>query len=386
MHGLSLGAHNTDGHISWSRPGHSHHTHHSQRSEHSGHHDRSSATQSHDSSAIGGGASQGSIKQAVVNQIRIALSQHFELHQTGVSVAGATADEQAGNDLAGAVSSALNSLNGTPPTVAVAAVNDAAGAAIQQTAQALPAGNNAGGSASLDTAISQINDQLQSLYSAFLANSDSVQGGGSVTAMGAKLISNAKGELQIHTQEGDTVTLSFASKSGASIQNIQAGNGSAQLSSTDIQAFTSNRVTISVQGDLNANELQAVQDLAGQVNQLAAGFFGGDVNAALSQASSLNFDNSQLTDYSLHLALKQTFAAYGLNLQLPPVANGNQASAPALDGGSATAAATPPTDVTTAPADTGTSTLPSGDTSTTTTAPVAANDATIAGAKTSAAV
>jgi hypothetical protein len=384
MYGLSLGAHNTDGHNTWSRPGHSHHTHHSQRPEHSGHHDRSSASQSQDSSAIGGGATQGSIKQAVVNQIRITLSQHFELHQTGVSVAGATADEQAGNDLAGAVSSALNSLNGTPPTAAVAAVNDAAGAAIQQTAQALPAGNNAEGSASLDTAISQINDQLQSLYSAFLANSDSVQGGGSVTATGAKLISNAQGELQIHTLEGDTVTLSFASKSGASIQNIQAGNGNAQLSSTDVQAFTSNRVTISVQGDLNANELQAVQDLVGQVNQLAAGFFGGDVNAALSQASSLNFDNSQLTDYSLHLALKQTFAAYGLNLQLPPVANGNQT--PALAGAGVTNATTLPTDVTTPPSDTGTRTTPTGDTSTTTTAPVAANDGTIAGAKSAAAV
>ena len=386
MHGLSLGAHNTDGHIAWSRSGHSHHTRHSHRSEHSGHHDRSSATQSQDASAVGGSASQGSVKQAVVNQIRIALSQRFEFHQTGVLVAGATADEQAGNDLAGAVSSALNSLNGTPPTDAVAAVNDVAGAAIQQTAQALPAGNNADGSASLDTATSQINDQLQSLFAAYLANSNTVQGDNGVTATGAKLISNAKGELQIHTLEGDTVTLSFASKSSASIQNIQAGNGSAQLSGTDIRAFTSNRVTISVQGDLNADELQAVQDLAGQVNQLAAGFFGGDVNAALSQASSLNFDNSQLTDYSLHLALKQTFAAYGLNLQLPPIANGNQTPAPALAGGSATAAATPPADATTTSADTGTSITPAGDTSTTATVPVAANDATIADTKTAAAV
>ena len=384
MHGLSLGTHNTDGHNTWSRPGHSHHTRHMQRSGRFGHYDRSSANQSQDISAVGGGASQGSIKQAVVNQIRATLSQRFELHQTSVSVAGATADEQAGNDLAGAVSSALNTLNGTPPTDAVAAVNNAAGAAIQQTSQALPAAGNAEGSSSLDTAISQITDQLQSLFSAYLANADTVQGGSNVTAAGAKLISNAKGELQIHTQEGDTVILSFASKIGASIQNIQAGNGSAQLSSTDIQAFTSNRVTISVQGDLNANELQAVQDLMGQVNQLADGFFGGDVNAALSQASSLNFDNSQLTDFSLHLALKQTFAAYGLNLQLPPVANGNQT--PALAGAGVTPATTLPTDMTTPPSDTGTRTTPTGDTSTTTTTPVAAIDGTIAGAKSAAAV
>lgn len=385
MHCLSLGAHNTDGRISWSRSGHSHHTHHSQRSVHSGYHDRSLANRSLDSSSIGGGASQGSVKQAIVNQIRIILSQRFELHQTILSVAGATPDEQANNDLAGAVSSALHSLNGTPPTDAVAAVNDAAGAAIQQMAQAMPAGNNANGSSALETTISQITDQLQSLFSAYLANSDTVQGGGSATATGAKLISNAKGELQIHTQEGDTITLSIASKSAASIQNIQAGNGSVQLSSTDIQTFTSNRVTISVHGDLNANELQAVQALVGQVNQLTDDYFGGDVNAALAQAGSLNFDSSHLTDYSLHLALQQTFAAYGLNLQLPPVANTNQTPVRALDGAGVTAAATPLTDVTTPSADIGTSTTPAGDISPTPIAAIAANDGTIDIAKTAAA-
>lgn len=355
MHGLSLGAHNTDGHISWFHPGHSHHAHHSQRSELSEHHDHSSANQVQDNSVSGGGATQGSVKQAVVNQIRATLSQRFELHQTSVSVVGATAAEQAGNDLAGAVSSALNSLNRAPPTDAVAAVNDAAGAAIQQTAQSLPAGTTADGSSLFDSAISQINDQLQSLYSAYLAHAEAAQGGSSMTATGAKLVSNAKGELQIHTQEGDTIVLSFASKSGVGVQNIQAGNGGTLLTSSDIQAFTSNRVTISVHGDLNANELRAVQDLVGQVNQLADGFFSGDVNAALSQASSLNFDGSQLTDYSLHLALKQTFAAYGLSLQLPPA------------------------DVPTLPADT---TTPTGDTCTATIAPVAANDGTLASAKT----
>ena len=373
MHGLSLGAHNTDGQFSWLRRGHSLHSHHSQRSERSGHHERSPANQPQGNSFADGGTTQGSIKQAVVNQIRVTLSQRFDLQLTSVAVAGATDDEQAGNDLAGAVSSALNSLNGTAPTDAVAAVNDAAGAAIQQTVQALPAGTNADGSSTLDPAISQITDQLQSLFSVYLANSDMVQGGSSVTATGAKLITNAKGELQIHTQEGDTVTLSFASKNGMSVQNLQAGNGDTQLNSSDIQAFTSSRVTISVQGDLNAKELQSVQDLVRQVNQLADGFFGGDVNAALSQAASLNFDSSQLTDYSLHLALKQTFAAYGLSLQLPPVANTKQDPAAALDGGVVTAAAPSVTDVTSPPTDAGTDTSPAELTSG---IPIAANDKT----------
>ena len=193
MHGLSLGAHNTDGQFSWLRRGHSLHSHHSQRSERSGHHERSPANQPQGNSFADGGTTQGSIKQAVVNQIRVTLSQRFDLQLTSVAVAGATDDEQAGNDLAGAVSSALNSLNGTAPTDAVAAVNDAAGAAIQQTVQALPAGTNADGSSTLDAAISQITDQLQSLFSAYLANSDTVQGGSSGIGVTAIQLARAFG-------------------------------------------------------------------------------------------------------------------------------------------------------------------------------------------------
>ena len=370
MHGLSLGAHFTDGRYSWGRPGNSHHTHHSHHVERSGHHKRHAANQLTDASSACGDVAQGTVKQAVVNQIRITLTQHFELHQSSVVVAGATADEQAGNDLAGVVSSALNSLNGTPPTEAVAAVNDATNAAIKQTSQDLTPSDGSVTSMGLDTAITQIQDQLQSLFSAYLSNADATQEGNSVTAMGAKLVSNAKGMLEIHTQEGDTITLNFASKSGVSIQNIQAGDGTAQLSSTDIQAFSKNRVSMSVQGDLNADELQAVRDLLDQVNQLAEGFFSGDMNAALSQAGGLEFYSSQLTDYSLHLALKQSFAAYGLNLNLPSVAA--QASTPESDGNIMAATDAPTADPAAAPTEPATDSSSAGDTSTTTMDPLAA--------------
>ena len=374
MHGLSLGAHFSNGDYSWGRPGNSHHTHHSHHTERTGHHERRAANQSPDAASVSGSAVQGSVKQAVVNQIRMTLTQHFELHQSSVVVAGATADEQAGNDLAGAVSSALNSLSGTSPTEAVAAVNDATTAAIQQTSQALTPSNSGVAPTGLDTAISQIQDQLQSLFSAYLANADAAQGGSSVTASGAKLITNAKGILEIHTQEGDTVTLSFASKSEVSVQNLQAGNGTSQFSSSDIQAFSKSRVSMSVQGDLNADELQAVQDLLGQVNQLADGFFSGDMNAVLSQAGGLKLDSSQLTDYSLHLALKQTFEAYGLNLSLPSAVAAAPDSTSASNGEATAGVDAPPADPAAAPTETATGASPAGDTSAATVDPLTTAD------------
>lgn len=235
-------------------------------------------------------------------------------------------------------------MSSAPAADAVAAVNDATNGAIQQSAQALQPG--VGATSELDAAVSQLRDQLQALFSAYLSNAGSIQGGTNATVTGAKLISNAKGVLEIRTQEGDVIRLTFTSKNALTVQDLRANNGTTQFSGMDSQSFSKSRVTISVQGDLNADELQAVQDLVGQVNQLADGFFSGDINAALSQAGGLSFDGSQLSDYSLHLALERTFEVYGLSLSALPSAASNPT--PAMGGSNAptTASDTPPKDQT----------------------------------------
>jgi len=376
MHGLSLGSLFGDGHISSGRSRHLHHSHHTE-----GRGNQSpNASRAEDSASTAGPAVTGTPKQAIVNQISATLKQSFNLKQTSMAVAGSTAAEQASSDLAGVVSSALHSLSGTPPTEAVATVGDAANGAIQQTAQALQPAGNSGAASDIEAAVSQIHDQLQALFSAFLSNANSTQGGPSATATGATLISNAKGELQIHTQEGDTVTLNFASKSGVSMQDIQASDGTTQLSGTGIQAFSMSRVTMNVQGNLNADELKAIQDLVGQVNQLADGFFSGDINAALSQAGGLSFDGSQLADYSLSMALKQTFEAYGLSLSLSPPASASQTPATGSSNAAVTAAATPPTDQTAPVTVASTAATPASDVPATTNVPAAASDTLAAAA------
>ena len=114
MHGLSLGAYLSNGHFSATRTGHSHHSHHAHHSAGHERHGRlarqqtqAASTSPHD------GDNQGSVKQVLVNQIRLALNEQFDVRQSSVKVAGTTPDEQAGSDLAGTVSSALNTLNGS---------------------------------------------------------------------------------------------------------------------------------------------------------------------------------------------------------------------------------------------------------------------------------
>jgi len=101
MDKISLGSHLTDGRIGLNRPRHPHHSHHP---KHSGYR-AESANQADDSSPTTGNAAQGTVKQAWVNQITAMLKQSFNLRQSNVSIPGVSADEQASNDLAGAVGS-----------------------------------------------------------------------------------------------------------------------------------------------------------------------------------------------------------------------------------------------------------------------------------------
>ena len=294
---------------------------HLSRSGHSGHsgnHQVWRSAQSEDCAGVCNKEGKGSVKQALVNEIKVTLMQRFDLRLSSMAVAGANTEEQASNDLAGAVSTALHSLGTLPAQDAVNAVNDTAEGSIQQSTQALQqSGNTAQG---LDDIISRLRDQLKALFSAFLSNAGSAQAATNAVSTNATMISNARGVLEIHTQEGDTITLRFVSKNMISMHDLQLSAGATQLKGSEVQVFSKSSVTMAMQGDLNSNELKAVQDLVNHVSQLADGFFSGDVNAALSQADALSFDGSQLADYSLSLKLKERFEAYGLNLSLPPTA------------------------------------------------------------------
>jgi hypothetical protein len=110
-------------------------------------------------------------------------------------------------------------------------------------------------------------------------------------------------DLQIQTQEGDTVTISV-SKNTAQYQQAQfaanANGISAQYSSETIQ---NSYLSYSVKGDLNKDERAAIDDLVKQVNDLSNEFFNnGDAEAVLQHALSLGLNNDEISQFSLQLS------------------------------------------------------------------------------------
>ena len=85
---------------------------------------------------------------------------------------------------------------------------------------------------------------------------------------------SAASELKIFTQEGDLVSLSFTSEQSLSESHTQTQSeefSSLQEISTEAKAASS--YSISVQGDLNDEELAAINKLVSEISPIASEFF-----------------------------------------------------------------------------------------------------------------
>jgi hypothetical protein len=102
------------------------------------------------------------------------------------------------------------------------------------------------------------------------SNSQEIQQRNSSSVMGFSVAS----ELNVRTQEGDQVSLSFSSEQSLSESRTQTQSkkfGSFQEISAEARAAS--RYSISVQGDLNEEELAAINKLAAEISPIASEFF-----------------------------------------------------------------------------------------------------------------
>lgn len=92
--------------------------------------------------------------------------------------------------------------------------------------------------------------------------------------------------FDLKTRDGDTVTIR------ASAQEINASKYGQERSSS---------FSIEISGELDEDELAAINDLLSQVNDLATTFFSGDMNKAFEQALNVGYDYEEIAQFALKL-------------------------------------------------------------------------------------
>lgn len=126
-------------------------------------------------------------------------------------------------------------------------------------------------------------------------------------------------QFELTTKEGDKVSIRATSSMGVSVAAGRDSKG-AYL---DASQSSEDKFSFSVEGDLNEDELKAINDLLGRVDKLAGQFYAGKLDQAFDKALSLGYDEQQITGYSLNLSqvqIQQVEVTYGA---FAPVSEGN---------------------------------------------------------------
>jgi hypothetical protein len=168
----------------------------------------------------------------------------------------------------------------------------------------------------LSSAVANLNDLLTGLTGG--SDAQSSVAAQSSSDLSAQLITKERGVLQIQTQEGDIVPLKFHARTAVDYQFASASDGTNSTTGTTLNVRGHAGVRLSVKGNLNDNELAAINDLVGKVGALTDEFYSGNVDQALNDALNLSYDNSQLTNVSLSLSLKQSLVVQGYSYLANP--------------------------------------------------------------------
>jgi len=106
--------------------------------------------------------------------------------------------------------------------------------------------------------------------------------------------------IEIETQDGDIVSFSL-SQLQASFKEGAFDSGASQSEGS----YSSGQYAYSVEGDLDENEIKALNDLMVQIEALSEQFFGGDFQGAFESALSLGFDGAEIAGFSLNMNITQ---------------------------------------------------------------------------------
>ena len=180
----------------------------------------------------------------------------------------------------------------------------------------------------VDDAVDKVQKGLDALDSAAARNVES-----SASILSIESRERQRSTIRIRTQEGDIVRLDVRRSNRLSAQDVAASNQNGSVSNTELAVSSRSRLTLSVKGDLNDAEFAAIQNVFAQAESIANEFYDGDLSAAFSLASNLEFDVEQLSNVNLRFRSREvTTATYGQIREravLPPALEPQPAPPPA---------------------------------------------------------
>jgi hypothetical protein len=139
-------------------------------------------------------------------------------------------------------------------------------------------------------------------------------------AVGGRLTEKQRTKLEIITQEGDVVKLSLRTRITTTLSGAAVNGSNGTAAAAQGTTIVGNKLELSVEGNLNAEEAAAIRHVLMNVEEMAEDFFAGDLQAAFAAASDLGIDGEQLASVAIKMSSRQRMTATGFLTQplLPP--------------------------------------------------------------------
>jgi hypothetical protein len=112
--------------------------------------------------------------------------------------------------------------------------------------------------------------------------------------------------LRLRTADGDAVTIKMSADHSGSAQLTYGIGRDGSGASLSRQGSESSSLQFSVEGELDEDELRALNDLLTQVGTISEQFFQGDLGRAFELATELSFDRSEIASFDLALNMSRT--------------------------------------------------------------------------------
>ena len=110
--------------------------------------------------------------------------------------------------------------------------------------------------------------------------------------------------IEITTRDGDKVTISLTTSSSYQASFSYSDFQSQKLSQTEVTASVAKQSSLhyqfSVEGNLDNDERQAIEDLVKDISKVADNLYQGDINAAFKQATSLQYNTDEIGSYAFN--------------------------------------------------------------------------------------
>lgn len=172
----------------------------------------------------------------------------------------------------------------------------------------------------IDSAESKINDGLDKLDKKL--NQPQTSSGGVLASAGQSYAKRNDFAFSVTTKEGDVVKISAMGLYQQKVEMQSYQDDEKSLFAANSSELSRNGYSFSVQGDINDDEMQALQTLFSQVNDVADTFYKGDLNTAFNKALELGFDGEQIASFSLDLRQTEVISQYQQVAAVPKLPKG----------------------------------------------------------------